>query len=187
MVQVTVMEALSNKKLFRKRIDSRREFVQRYLTRASTAKDPLHKEEGGSVGAISRALQAIQDLEENYIATCRAIHSANAENELTIGNQTRTIEGWLVWKDVVAPKYEQFLEHLTTSVGRARDPQLLQQVRRQFQSATEAGEDVTLDVNIDEAWLSAELENVRSLRERVDGRLALANATIMVEVPSAGE
>lgn len=183
---LTITEALSNKKLLAGRIDTKRQFIERYLTRPSTVKDPLEKD-GGSQGAIQRALQSVRDLEDNLISTMEAIHAANAATVVEIDGIRRTVANWIVWKDAVAPKYLTFLQSLVNSVSRTRDPNYLTTLRRQLQSTADATEDLKLEVNIDEAWLSKELERVQSLLQKVDGRLSLVNATTQVTVPEIPE
>jgi hypothetical protein len=179
MAQITITEALAEIKTIDKRIEKKREFILSYLLRQEMFKDPLEKE-GGSVSAIRRELQAIHDLEERRIAIRRAINAANERATITIGEQTRTIADWLVWRREVAPRQSQFLSSLRSKIDQARQEATRKGAGLATSAETARPNDVV--VNLNEQELARQIEALEEVLGNLDGQLSLKNATLTIEL-----
>ncbi|MFQ5974097.1 MAG: hypothetical protein ACE5Q3_17360 [Alphaproteobacteria bacterium] len=179
MTEITITEALAELKTLQKRIAKKRQFVLQHLLRQERLKDPLEKE-GGSVDAIKRERQAIADLNQRMIVIRTAITSANASNEITIGGETRTIEGWLVWRREVAPGHQDFLGQMNAHIQKVRNE------ARQKGLTVAAVNEVTkpddVVVHINERELAEDIEGLEEILGSLDGQLSLKNATVTINV-----
>jgi hypothetical protein len=63
-----------------------------------------------------------------------AIQKANAENTITILNETRPIVDWLTWHREVSPEQQRFLNEMTSKINSMR-----QQAIRQGVGVTDNG------------------------------------------------
>lgn len=177
MKTTTITEALAELKVIDKRIEKKRQFAAQYALRPEQVKDPLEKD-GGSAEAIRRELQAARDLEEEKIGIRRAIQGANAANRITINGQERPIADWLVWRRDVAPHGQAFLQGISRSIQTQRQELL----KKGVQVATaEAAKPNDIVINLDEAALSKDMEDLEALLGTLDGQLSLKNATITVD------
>ncbi len=176
--KITITEALAEIPTIEKRIEKKSEFILNYLYRQSSVRDP-HEKEGGSQTLIAREKQAIADLQERLVAIRSVIQKANAENTISIGNNTRTIVDWLTWRREVAPKEQRFLQALIRKIYDMR-----QQAIRQGVGVTEKDPGFSPDyvVNINERELSEKIEQLENILGTLDGQLSLKNATIMLEI-----
>lgn len=176
--KVTILEALAEKKLIVKKIESQNKFIVEHICRSKNLIDPLEAQ-GGSPLAVEQALQSIVDLSDNLVKITNAINLANQANSLTIEGQTATIAEWLIWKRDVADTYQTILSGMALTISQKRrqnaDPRALQ-AGQAF-----AGESTIVHVN--EVKLQQDIERIHTVRERLDGQLSLADATIMVEIP----
>lgn len=178
MEKLTITEALAELKTTDKRLVKKREFIQQYIARQDIVKDPLEKD-GGSVTAIARERQSMNDLTERKIAIRRAIAAKNMEVLLSLGGKVRTITDWLVWRREVAPEAQSFLSSLRAKVVQVRD-----QTQRQGGQVVESGQGSTqkdVVVNISELELAEEIESLEEILGNLDGQLSLKNATTFVE------
>ena len=106
--KITITEALQEVKTIDARIQKKKEFIFNFLFRQNNQRDP-HEKDGGSASLISKERQSINDWLERKISIRNAINVANAENSITIKDQSRTISEWLVWKRDVAPTLKAVL------------------------------------------------------------------------------
>mgnify|MGYP001002964620 FL=1 len=177
--KITITEALQEVKTIDARIQKKKEFIFNFLFRQNNQRDP-HEKDGGSASLIQRERQSINDLLERKISIRNAINVANSGNTITIKDQTRTISEWLVWKRDVAPTLKAVLNETA-----ARLQSMRQDVSRKGLTVTQnAPAEVTLDVivNVNEAELAKQIENLEETLSTLDGQFSLKNATISIEV-----
>lgn len=177
---ITITEALAEIKTLGKRIAKKREHITQYLARAEGTKDPLERD-GGSSEFIGRERQAVADLEERLVELRRRIAEANARTSLTIAGHTRTIADWLTWRREVAPGAKQFLGTLQGAVQSLRQQALQRGV--QVFSAVSVSADANpndIVVNVSEADISAEVDDMETVLGALDGQLSLKNATTTI-------
>ena len=177
--KITITEALQEVKTIDARIQKKKEFIFNFLFRQNNQRDP-HEKDGGSASLIAKERQSINDLLERKITIRNAINVANAENSITIKDQSRTISEWLVWKRDVAPTLKAVLNETA-----ARLQSMRQDVSRKGLTVTQnAPAEVTLDVivNVNEAELAKQIENLEETLSTLDGQFSLKNATIKIEV-----
>lgn len=177
--KITITEALQEVKTIDARIQKKKEFIFNFLFRQNNQRDP-HEKDGGSASLIAKERQSINDLLERKISIRNAINVANAENSITIKDQSRTISEWLVWKRDVAPTLKAVLNETA-----ARLQSMRQDVSRKGLTVTQnAPAEVTLDVivNVNEAELAKQIENLEETLSTLDGQFSLKNATIKIEV-----
>lgn len=177
--KITITEALQEIKTIDARIQKKKEFIFNFLFRQNNQRDP-HEKDGGSASLIAKERQSINDLLERKISIRNAINIANAENSIAIKDQSRTISEWLVWKRDVAPTLKAVLNETAVRLQSMR-----QDVSRKGLTITQnAPAEVTLDVivNVNEAELAKQIENLEETLSTLDGQFSLKNATIKIEV-----
>jgi len=178
MNKTTITEALAELKTLDKRISSKRESIKGFLTRREGLKDPLEKD-GGSMEFIKRERQALGDLNARRINIRTAIQRVNHTIPIEICGVTKTLAEWLTWRKEVAPDEQRFLSQVRQAVLVERT-----NVTRQGGSVVEAGKDgklTDLVVNVDEAQLAKEHEQIEEILGTLDGVLSLKNATVTIE------
>lgn len=173
----TITESLAELKTIDKRIESKKVFVFSHLFRQEMVKDPLEKD-GGSLEMIRRERQGIHDLLERKVTLRRAITSANQTTTITIGVTTRSIHDWLVWRREASPTAEKFLKEMRTNIDSVRQ----EFQKKGFQVSADACKPGDVIVNLNEADLAKQLEELTETLGKLDGLLSLKNATITVEV-----
>lgn len=178
MTKITITEALAEIPTILKRIEKKREFVQSFLYRQSAVRDP-HEKDGGSSELIERERQAIVDLENRIIAIRNAIQNANQVNEITIGNQTRTINEWLIWRREVASGSKAFNGAIAAALKALRNEAMKKGLGVSDQ---DKGYSADYIVNVNEKKLAETIENLEDTLGKLDGQLSLNNARLMIEV-----
>lgn len=179
MRQITITEALAERKLVDKRIDKKRDFIGQYVLQPANIIDPFAKD-GGSVVVLAKELQGVTDLESNKITIMRAIAASNAKNEITVDGETRSIADWLVWRRDVLPKRREFLQGIAQGIQRQRQQLLKQNVTVKMNGEDSKPSDVL--VNISESKIAGELEHLETVDGTLDGLLSLKNATLLVDI-----
>jgi len=177
-MSLTITEALAEIKTIGKRLESKRASVAQYLARQDMVRDPMEKE-GGSQQFIQRERQAIGDLGERIVTLRRGIQRANDETTLTVGETARTISEWLVWRRDVAPGDQKFLTTLRGGINNIRT-QAHNQKANVVQSGVPA-QPTDVIINISEADLAREIEDMEDVLGTLDGRLSLVNATTQIK------
>ena len=180
MNKITITEALAALKVLEKRIMNKQTAITPYLVRQDGLRDPLEKG-GGSVQAIARERQALRDLETQKVAIRTAIQQINQVTDIEILGQKRTIAQWLTWRKDVAPGQVKFLTTMRQGILTART-----NATRQGAGVVEAGKDAKptdLVINVDEAELAKEHEELDTILATLDGQLSLKNATVLIEIP----
>jgi len=175
---ITITEALAEIKTISKRIEKKRDFILTYLARQDGIKDPLEKE-GGSLKAIERERQAINDLQTRAVTLRRGIQKANEVANVTLNGVTRTIADWLVWRRDVAPGHRELLNRLRSQINQVRE-----QAKRNGATVLPSGgtaQNVTdVIVHINENDLATEIETLEDTLGQLDGQLSLKNATVPI-------
>jgi hypothetical protein len=179
---ITITEALAEIKTIGKRVEKKRDFVLSYLYRQEGLKDPLEKD-GGSVEAIRREIQAINDLENRVVTLRRGIQHANDKTEVTIKDNVMTIADWLTWRRDVAPSVQTFQHTMRQRLAMVRETAKRggSQVIGAMASVSTDAKPTDYVINIDEAELARKIESLEELLGVLDGQLSLKNATIMIE------
>ena len=179
-MKITITEALAEIKTIGKRLEKKRESVFQYIGRQEGIKDPLEKS-GGSEKFIKQETQAIGDLESRIIALRSGIQRTNDVTTVTIGTISRTISEWLIWKRDVLPKSKEFLGKFRQVIQGIKD-----NAKRQGNMVVAKGETpqapTDVIINMDEAKLASQIENLEEVIGSLDGQLSLKNATTFVEI-----
>jgi hypothetical protein len=175
---MTITEALAEIKLIDAKVEKQRMSIRTFLTRPEALKDPLLKS-GGSEKFIEQTYQSITDLEERKVKLRRAIAKANEATEITVGKKTKSIADWLVWRRDVAPTRQLFLTQIRQVIDAAR-----REAASRLTQMTSGGTTVNVPqeivVNIDEAILAMETEQISDILATLDGQLSLKNATVSI-------
>jgi hypothetical protein len=179
-VAITITEALAELKTLGKRIEKKREYVASYLARQDGLKDPLEKD-GGSADVIRRERQAIADLELRHVSIRTAIQKVNQSTPISIGETTKTIAEWLTWRKEMAPGAQAFVNKLRQMVIQART-QAQQKGWGVVTATGTAAQPTDVVINVDEAALASEAEQLETILGTLDGQLSLKNATVLIEV-----
>ncbi len=177
---MTITEALAELKTIGKRIEKKRAYINSYLMRQEALKDPLEKD-GGSATVIHRERQAIGDLEGRHVAIRLAIQKVNQETPVTVEGIKKSLADWLTWRKEIAPDQQQFLAAIRTQVDRART-MALQRGATAVSGGAEATKPQDVIINVDEAALAKEQEQLETVLGGLDGQLSLKNATVLIEV-----
>lgn len=178
-MNMTITEALAEIKTIDKRILSKRSFIETYLYRIDSLRDP-HEKDGGSASLIQNEFQAIKDLEDRVIALRNGIQKANETNKITVEGDERTIADWLVWRREISTRKGQFLNRLRLNLSSARDAVKSGRINYGTSQAPAATAPADLIVNINEQELNKEHEKLQNILGQLDGQLSLKNATVMI-------
>lgn len=178
-MSLTITEALAEIKTIGSRIAKKREHVLRYLVRQEAFKDPLEKR-GGSFAAIQSELQSIGDLEKEIIRLRRLIAKANDTTTITVGSLTMTISEWLTWRREVSPGRQQFFSGMLNQLKSARSA-ATQRGAQVVIGTSQPAQPTDFIVNVNEATLAAENEELSTVLGQLDGQLSLKNATVVID------
>lgn len=175
---MTITEALAEIKTISKRIQSKREFVRTYMVRLESLKDPFEDKEG-SKQVIKNEMQAIADLEQRVVDLRCEINFVNDTTQIEVEGVKRTIAAWIIWRREVAPGRERFINDIRLKLDNARN-----QLRGQPIYLNKGQEEKPQDmvVNVDEAALAKEAEQLKNILGQLDGQLSLKNATTMIKI-----
>lgn len=176
---ITLTEALSEVNLINKKIESKRLKIKGTLSRAEHVPDPFESE-GGSPKMIQSELQSIEDLSRRLSRIRGAISLANLNNNITVGEETRTIHDWLVWKREVAKGQIEFSAAVSRDLKAQIDKGSTQpQIYKDQQEQTHL---VKWLYNIDYSQWCKNHEKLTDKFETLDGKLSLKNAIITVTI-----
>jgi hypothetical protein len=178
MSKITITEALAEIPTIEKRITKKQEFIGNFLYRQSAVRDP-HEKDGGSSELISREFQGVYDLQSRLVKIRSAIQSANQENTITIGEDSRSITDWLTWRREIAPKMQGFYREISAKLNAMR-----QDANRKGVGVSDkdAGFSPDFVVNLNERELADKIENLEIILGTLDGQLSLKNATITIDL-----
>ncbi len=177
---LTITEALAELKTIQKRIEKKREYAGAYLARQDGLKDPLEKD-GGSPEVIKRERQAIADLEARHVAIRTGIQRVNQATPITVADLTKTIAEWLTWRKEIAPGRQSSLNKMRQAIASLR-----QQSQQKGWGVVSVGgspaQPTDMIINVDEAALAGEAEQLETILGTLDGQLSLKNATVMLDL-----
>lgn len=175
---MTITEALSEVKLIQKKIEKKRQFVLTNLTRFEHLKDPLETG-GGSTKVLHAELQSIEDLQTRLETIRWAIADANSKTTLTLDGKTKSLTAWLSWKRDLADTDIAFRNSIHTSLKQSFDRAATQpQVYKTEE--TQTPQLAKLILNLDYGEMVKRAERTSELLEKLDGKLSLLNATIVI-------
>jgi hypothetical protein len=178
---LTITEALAEIKTINKRLLSKRQSIAQYVARAANLRDPLEKD-GGSVDFIARERQSMGDLEGRIITIRRGIALANDSNNITIGEDTKSIAEWLTWRREVFPAQQQTLVALRSQIIVARQHAQRSGVAVVAVNTDKDPEPKDWIINLNEKDLAAEIEALETTEGALDGQLSLKNATVTIDI-----
>jgi len=170
MPTITLAEALAQFDLIRRRAEHKRRFIESSLLREGRYRDPLARE-GGTAAVLGQEWRSLDALLERQVLLRRLIQAANEQATLTIGDVTRSVADWLVWKREVPARRKGFLDRLRRRIAAAR------------RAALSAAGPREVVVHLDEKALAEEAEKLEQTLGQLAGQVALKNATVTVEVP----
>jgi hypothetical protein len=177
MAKITITEALAELKTVKSRIEKKRQHSGNYILRDSRAVDPMLKE-GGSEEYVKREWQAIRDLEERFIRLRFAIQDSNLLTNLELKGISRCIAAWLIWRRELVEARKMYLTNISRSIQNGRRDI----ASAKIQNPPPGMEKADLIINLDEAGLLAEIEDLDETLGELDGRLSLLNATTTIDV-----
>lgn len=183
---ITITEALQEIKTVGNRLKKKRVAIGTYLARDKRVIDPLASD-GGSEKYITQERQSITDLETRIINIRTAIQNSNLSSSLTVGDKTRKVAEWLVWRREVAEDSRAFLVSLTNGINNLRN-ELQKKGGRLVGAAVainegnSANDPPQMIVNVNEKELLNEQENMEQVLGELDGKLSLFNATTTIEL-----
>lgn len=178
MRKLTITEALSETKLIKKKIDSKKEFIKANFARQGNVIDP-YETEGGSRKKNESELQAIKDLESDLIEIRNAINEANKTIMVALGGREMSIAEWLVYRRDVLPERKTFYQWLQNGYAN-----LIKQGReKDFEIKDDARTEKQVTINVNQKDVQDEIERLIEIEENLDAKLSLINATSFVEVP----
>ncbi len=175
-MKYTISEALTNIKTIDDRIGKAVNFINNYVSRPNSMKDPLQGD-GGSKTVITKTRQSIKDLEQMKVNLRLAINRANLEKSVAVNNETKTVAEWLIWRREVADNSKKSLESIIQRVNVARS-----QAMKVGQKVTEEEDKGDIIVNVNELEINKQLEHMVTVLGELDGKLSVFNATTTVEV-----
>lgn len=177
----TITEALAEIKTINARLATKRQAMLGYLAHQEGVKDPLEKEDGGSVGHIARERQACGDLEERIVKLRAGIRLANDTTYVTVEGKMRTISDWLTWRREVAQGQKAHLVNIRNTIQgiRAQAHKGQAQVVPIGGQATEPRD---FHIHVDEALLNKQIEEIDAILNTLDGQLSVKNATTTITV-----
>ena len=174
-----ITEAMSEIKLFAKKIASQRDFVLRNLKREDRIRDPFEKDSTTQEAMVKAALQSISDNEKNIVAYRFAITKANMDKVVELEGMSMSVAEWLIWRREVLPLRKQLLGTLANQIANIGVEQ--QAARRQFPGRDdEQVMPTNYIINVSDKWLILEIEKLDAIEQRLDGQLSMLKANVEV-------
>lgn len=178
-MKTTITEALAELKLIKKKVQQKQALLQGNILRAHHLKDP-HESEGGTFERNKRELQSIMDLHKRYIAVKGSIFKANAETNLTIDDNTMSVNDWITWKREIANDEIKMFSTLHGALKRDLDNAA--KSMQAYKDESGVAHLAQWIPNFDLGTLISEHEFRQTLLDKLDGKLSLINATVTIEV-----
>lgn len=175
MRSITVSEALTEVKLIYRRISSAKEMAKQYATCPAKEIDPLAAEGKTSRDFVLAQINSIQDLVSNLTKIRSVIAAANAQTNMTIMGQTKSVQDWLKWKSESGPQLLAALREIQSAVYESRQGGRLSALRTGAAPAD-------VRVNLDEHKLLDMISVNDEILTSIDGQLNLVNAQTFVTI-----
>ena len=176
-----ITEAMSEIKLFVKKISSQRDFILRNLSREEWRKDPFEKDQTTQEAQVKAALQSVSDLEKNIVAYRYAITKANMKERISLEGMDMTVAEWLIWRREVLPLRKQLLHNLANQMASIGKDQ--QNTQRSYSGKdTDKSQLSNYIINVSDKWLKEETDKLEAIEQRLDGQLSMINANVEVDI-----
>lgn len=149
------------------------------MVRFSIEEDKFSKD-GGAEKVLTSELQSIENLNLNLIKIRSAIMKANLENNIVIDGASLPIYSWLVWRkevfNVLQRTYEDIWEKTKQEVDKSmRTPQVVKD------NEGKVIELARVIPNMNHVECQKIFQKISETNDSLDGKLSLANATIVIE------
>lgn len=176
MAKITITEALAEIKLIDKKVTSKIAFISGNLSRVAHMPDAL----GDSKDALTREVQAINDLQSRVVKIRSAIAQANLDTSITVNERTKSVYDWLTWKREVSEKELGLYKSIYNGVKAGMDAAANRpQIYKDDQGNTHL---VQMVFSLDYPEYVKKAELLQDLLEKLDGQLSLKNATVVIDV-----
>jgi hypothetical protein len=172
---IKISEAMSEIKLFVKKISNQREIVLRHMIREDFRRDPFDRDGSTQEVQVKAALQSIKQLEENIVTYRAAITQTNMAKNLTLEGITMSVAEWLIWKREVLPIRKNLLAAMSTQVKQAMSSTPTVRTSRPGVETQDVQSKYVF--NVSDKWIAEEIQKLDTIEERLDGQLSLFNAT----------
>ncbi len=179
MEKMTITEALSEIKLITSKVEKKRAFVKSNLIRAAHMTDPLEKD-GGSTKVLTQELQSVKDLEIRLEKVRYAIAKANIENQITLGETTKSIFEWITWKREISAASLNMTNGIHTLIKSELDK--ISKQPAVYLDQDQKTQIVRIIPNLDYNEFVKKAEVISDMIEQLDGKLSLKNATIVISI-----
>ena len=164
----TIVEALKRLRRIEKKITSNNAEVTRYASGLSSRK-PLFDTEDKQLQEVKSLTQSSVDLVQEYLKLKRRIDLTNLAITVDIEGQRRTIAEWLIVKRKTAD--------LMIGVFSALDDSAASAARREDRMYSGEGKSPQVVKYYKEEAKMKELRSWQDVKEAIDGRLEVVNAT----------
>ena len=178
-MQTTITEALSELKLIKDKVAKKEKTVLDNLVSVTHMEDPF-KEQGGTAAFLKTEMQAIEDLRHRFVTIRSAIAKANENITLTIGDQSKTISQWLVWKREISKEHVLFYQNIYMRTKTAMDNASAKP--QAYKDDNGDAQFVKVKANVDQQASLKRAEEITDALQKLDGLLSLKNATTIIEV-----
>lgn len=176
--KATITEALAELKLIEKKINKKQETILANTIQAQHVKDPFESE-GGGQKFIASEMQSLKDLRTRFVKIRAAINKANGETVVTIGDISRTVSEWLIYKREVATNEGKFQQELYSKTKMMLDRAVSNP--QAFTNTENKPDIVRFNSNVNLADVLKENETTAEALDKLDGQLSLKNATVVIE------
>jgi len=168
MTKMKIVEALKRLRIIEKKIGSNNTEATAYASGLSTRK-PLFESENKQEDEVKSITQSSVDLIKEYLRLKRLLDLTNLSVTVEIQGETRPIAEWLIVKRKVAD--------MVISVYAALNDMAASGARREDRSFESGGKTPQVVRYYKEADKLKHLRHWQDLREAIDGRLEVVNAT----------
>jgi hypothetical protein len=129
---------------------------------------------------VAAERQSLRDLRQRYANIRIAINRVNMETSVELLGTTRTIAEWIVWKREIHTMHAEELNAIANSIKTVRTKAA--SLGKQISSDKDSTGPQDVIVNLDEAAVLKEAEELAATLSTLDGKLSLVNATVRITV-----
>ena len=176
--KTTITEALAELKTLDSKIETTKNFILQYAIRQGSSIDPL-ADDGGSDKIIPQKIQSLNDLLARKVAIRTAINKKNLETEVSVGNKTKTVAEWIIWRREAKPQELRIYQDLQKSVLNIR--QQCGQKGLLLKDGEQPSKTNEVSCFISESKVNSQIESLNEIEATLDGKLSMINATTLVE------
>jgi len=173
----TITEALAELKTIDSKIETTKSFVLQYAVRQGSAVDPL-LDDGGSDKIIPQKIQSLTDLLVRKVEIRTAINKKNLETQVTVGNKTKSVAEWIIWRREAKPQQLKVFQELQKTILNIR--QQCQQKGLIVKEGEQPSKNNEVSCFISESLVNKEIESLNEIENTLDGKLSMINATTTV-------